>query len=268
MVNTDGKFPFNRINKREYYQVMLKLLHLFSNRNKPRQSDRKTEEVDNGGQQGGINQRLADIYGEETFRLQSLYEKQVVRDSWLLKDEAIWLISGMDPEHASEVDEETRIKINGLWQHARKCVEEELLDVVNREQEPELWEVRPVDIYQWARVGRVDLPEVFSNLMGFVTKSIKPAKPTADAGNTGTGFDKKAYEFDRDREAVLGMALAVLAAFPEQCKSSSGRVRADRIASIIREKEKFWLGDTQISMSSTAVRDLINKWLATVPAGE
>ncbi|HKK16011.1 MAG TPA: hypothetical protein VJ981_04845, partial [Gammaproteobacteria bacterium] len=230
-------------------------------------NDRQTGS-DTTGPRHSINQRLADIYGQDTFALQSMYEKQVARETWLLKNEAIWLISGIEPVQCNEVDEETRNKITGLWEHARKCVEEGLLQVVNREQEADLWEVRPLDIYQWARVSRVELPEVFSNLMGFVAKSIKPVYTAADTESAHDAFDRKAYEFDQDREAVLGMALAVLAAFPDECRSSGGRIKADRIVSIITDKEKFWLGNRQTAMSSIAMRDLISKWLATVPASE
>lgn len=224
-----------------------------------------TEAVKNAGESTGINQRLADVYGLEMMQLQTLYEKQVVRETWLLKDEAIWLISGIDPEQRNEADVDSRKKINDLWEHASKCVDEGLLAVVNREQDADQWEVRPVDIYQWARISRVDLPDVFSSLMGFVVNTVKPATTVSGDDTGGNGYDSRVLEFDRDREAVLGMALAVLAAYPERCRSSSGRIKADRIVAMIEDKEKFWLGGRKTEISSTAKRDLVNKWLATVP---
>lgn len=216
-------------------------------------------------ERSGINQRLADIYGQEMLQLQTLYEKQVVRDTWLLRDEAIWLLSGIDPEQRNEADAETRQHVGDLWEHARKCVDERLLAVVNREQKAEQWEVRPVDIYQWARISRVELPDVFSSLMEFVVNTIKPAGAESATASNNDGPDNTVHQFDQDREAVLGMALAVLAAYPERCKSSSGRIKAQRIVEIINEKEQFWLGDRQTTMSLTAKHDLISKWLATIP---
>ena len=37
-----------------------------------------------GAEQKGLNQRLQDIYGQEMIDLQILYEKWVVKDTWLL----------------------------------------------------------------------------------------------------------------------------------------------------------------------------------------
>ncbi len=49
-------------------------------------------------EQEGRNQRLQNIHGREKIDLQMLYEKWVVKDSWLLKHEALPLLFGIDPE--------------------------------------------------------------------------------------------------------------------------------------------------------------------------
>ena len=52
------------------------------------------------------------VYGQEKLSQQLFYEKWSTRDEWLLKDEAIPLVLGLDPEQTewkNDVDLKTRI---------------------------------------------------------------------------------------------------------------------------------------------------------------
>jgi len=216
--------------------------------------------------QAGLNQRLQNIYGQEKIDLQMLYEKWVVKDSWLLKQEALPLLFGIDPESDITIlQPELLENFNQLWCHSKDCVEQGLLKVINREQGNENWRANPLDIYRWARVSRMELPDVFNSVMEFVTKSIKQQElqpVSRDESNIDDGY----IRFDENREKVLGIALALLAAYPEKCKNGRGQVQVDKIVSLIYEKGEFWLGNEALDLSSTVVRDLISKWLNTLPS--
>lgn len=198
-----------------------------------------------------INQRMEEIYGQDLIKLQLLYEKWVMKGDWRLKDEALLLLLAIDPENKSNPSEIEQNKIyNELWSHAMDCVEQGLLKVINHEQPPEEWRVRPVDVYQWSKISRIETPEPLGRLMEFVVNSVKS--------------DKSSVEFDKNRENILGMALAVLAASPERCKNDMGQITVERILKIIEEKSHFWPDNDKPDAPLSGYRDLINKWLTTV----
>jgi hypothetical protein len=217
-------------------------------------------------QNSGINQRLENIYGRNRIEQQMLYEKWIVKESWLLKHEALPLLFGLNPETGiRSLPEQLQNDINQLWDHAKNCVEQGLLKVMNREQNNEEWRATPLDIYRWARISRMELPDAFIMLMEYVSKTIK--QPDTRYKSTGADSADDGYiKFDENREKLLGIALALLAAYPEKCRNSRGKVKVDKIVSLINENGSFWLGDEKLELSSTAMRDLIGKWLNTLPA--
>lgn len=217
-------------------------------------------------EQAGLNQRLQNIYGREKIDLQMLYEQWVVKDSWLLKHEALPLLFGIDPESNTRLLQPDLLNnINQLWRHSKNCVEQGLLKVFNQEQVDENWRVSPLDIYRWARISRMELPDVFNRVMEFVSKTIKQPE-LQPASQDDSNIDYGYIKFDENREKVLGIALALLAACPEICKNNRGQVRVDKIVSLIYEKGEFWLGNESLGLSTTAIRDLISKWLNTLPS--
>lgn len=214
-----------------------------------------------------INQQLENIYGREKIELQILYENWVVKDTWLLKHEAMPLLLGVNPEsNIKSLPSDVQNNIEQLWVHAKNCVDQGLLRLINPEKDWKDWRVNPLDIYRWARVSRIDLPDVFSTLMEFVSNTIKqpelPQKSYSDTENNENGCEN----FDQNREKVLGIALALLAAYPEKCTNSRGKVKVDKIVNLINEKGEFWLGNETLDLSTVAIRDLIGKWLDTLPA--
>lgn len=216
-------------------------------------------------QDSGINQRLGNIYGQDRIEQQMLYEKWVVKENWLLKYEALPLLFGINPETGvRSLPEQLQNDIDQLWSHAKNCVGQGLLKVMNQEQNNEEWRASQLDIYRWARISRLELPDTFIMLMEYVSKTIKQPDTqykSADPEDVDEGYIK----FDENREKILGIALALLAAYPEKCRNSRGKVKVDRIISLINEKGSFWLGDETLELSTTAMRDLIGKWLNTLP---
>ena len=107
-----------------------------------------------------MSQREKAIYGEDKISQQKLYEKWAVKTTWHLKDQAIPLLLSTDPEIYSDTyfDEAAEQKYQDLWKHAQHCVEQDLLYVINRESPVEEWEAKPIDVYKWAAISRVELP--------------------------------------------------------------------------------------------------------------
>lgn len=215
-----------------------------------------------------LRERERELYGEDHLAEQRLFERWVCKESWRLRSEALPLFFGIDPEKfKSTVDAmpELENELATLWSHARQCVEQGLLEVINKEKDPDDWKVRPLVAYKWAAVSRVKLPETLVPLMDFIATSVKREDTgVADATNVNDA-SVSSEQFDSDREKILGMALAILAAFPEQTRNSKGRININRLMSIMGEKKEFWIGNETLSLSEPAIRDLLNKWLATLP---
>ena len=210
-----------------------------------------------------MSQREKAIYGEDKIRLQKLYEKWAVKETWHLKSQGIPLLLSIDPEIYSDssVDEANEQKYQDLWKHAQHCVEQDLLLVLNRESPVDEWEAKPIDVYKWAAISRVDLPEQLSNLMEFVMMAV--LSTVNSSGDSSAGKSRKEASYNSDKEHILGAALAMLATYPEQCVNKKGRLRAEKIISLINENEGSLFAGKAPDLSATAAIDLINKWIET-----
>jgi len=210
-----------------------------------------------------MRQREKAIYGEDIINQQKLYEKWAVKTSWHLKSQAIPLLISMDPERYSddEFDEVTRKKHQDLWEHAQHCVKQDLLFVLNRENPVDEWEAKPVDVYKWAAVSRVELPEQLTALMEFVIMSLHSSVNIS--GDSQGGNSQSATSYNSDKEHILGAALAMLSIYPEQCMNNKGRLRAENIVSLIGRNESLLFAEKAPDLSTTAAVDLINKWIKT-----
>ena len=208
-----------------------------------------------------MSQREKAIYGEDNIKQQKLYEKWTVKTSWHLKNQAIPLLLSMDPEKYLDVDfdEVTEKKYQDLWEHAQHCVDQGLLFVLNKENPADEWEAKPIDVYKWAAISRVELPEQLTALMEFVMMTLL-STVNISTGSPGENIQSEA-SYNSDKERILGAALAMLAAYPEQCMNKKGRVRAENIISLINKNGAELFAEETPDLSSIAAIDLINKWI-------
>ena len=243
---------------------------------KIRQSLRKKSAASGNNAQAGsasgtpvgsvLQSRAQEIYGKEVYEQRLLYEKWVVRDSWKLETEAIPLVFGFDPEYCNFNNDEYRRLADELAAHARHCIEHKLsLTAVNPVADAAELEVRPAEFYRWASVSRVRMPEALVQLMEFVISTVAGEKERIDAhGSVSGSAGDDSLEFDRQREMVLGAALAVMAEFPEQCRNRKGRLSVAAITELIMQHHAVWFPDPEKMMSSAGMHDLINKWIKTL----
>jgi hypothetical protein len=210
-----------------------------------------------------LSLRLRDIYGNEKLQQQLLYERWAIKDSWHLRTEALPLLLGMDPDKYQRNEySQAEDTIKELGQHAVQCIEQGLLHVTNRAQKTDDWQVEPLDIYQWAVIGRLSVPDPLVSIMDFIGRTVKKSPRSIQHAESPDGVQISAV-FDDEREKVLGMALAVLATYPDRCRNSGGEFKAELLTGAC--KEQLQAQGQQAGLSDGAMLDLIHKWLHAIP---
>jgi len=210
-----------------------------------------------------LRRRERELFGVDRVQQQKLYEKWIIKKTWLLKDEAIPLLCGVNPESKMS-SESDAMQFAKLWEHAQQCVAQGLLSITETAAEPEKWQVQPQEVYKWAAISRVNIPEQLSGVMEFILSTVKNTDSDSSGHVLDSNNPKNTDKIGDDKERVLGAALAILAAYPNQCRNNKGRVRANKIVEILEEKGEFWFGKGTPALSNTARLDLINRWLQTI----
>lgn len=232
--------------------IINKIKSFFSlSKNKSSVSDIRMPEL-------SMQEREEKIFETDVLSLQKLYEQWSCKESWLLYEQGIPLLFGIQPEHRKLVEEEDSEKIESLWQHAKECVQKKLLPVINIEKPETEWEVRPIDLYSWGTVSRISMPTEFSTLMTFVAQTIKPVDTRSNINQSENAQDML---YQKHREIVLGAATSLLVNAPELCKNKKGHIVSNNIARNIIENEGQWFGDEKLLLAETAMTDLINEYL-------
>lgn len=219
------------------------------------------QQASNSGNSENMRQKEIDIYGEERITQQKLYEKWAVKSSWHLHTEAIPILLSIDPEKysVSSFADEREQKYQNLREHAQHCVAQGLLPVLNQERPAEEWIAKPIDVYKWAVISRVEIPAQLLALMEFVMMSLVSTENAGDDLSNKGNHTKDS--FNNNKERILGAALSMLVTYPERCKNKKGRVRAENILSLISENENDLFGEEIPRLSTTVGIDLINNWI-------
>ena len=189
---------------------------------------------------------------------QRLYEHWLKQDEWYLREDAIPLVLGVDPEDWPELRDREPIRSCEAvaWEAIQASVRDSQQPTVTNRNAPEdLWKVRAEDLYRWARLTQIALPEPFEQLMQFITTVVKHEE-----------VEQNTPSMTRTTEehAVLGAALAALAAWPEECRDGHGRADAGRIAGLVERKAPLWFASTGPPMSHEEITQLIDEWLGKV----
>jgi hypothetical protein len=231
--------------------IFRKIKSFISNKNKKIETPVNAPEI-------SMSEREDKFYGEGQLTLQKLYEKWACKDKWLLYDEGIPLLYGLQPAIKASLDQEVLTKIESLWEHAQECVHKKLLSVINLEQPEKEWEVLPLDLYRWATVSRISLPDEFTTLMAFVSQTVMP---TATASGSVQSLGEEDMLYQKHREIVLGAATSLLINAPGLCKNKKGRIVSNQIAKNIMENEGQWFGNDRPLLTESSMTDLINEYL-------
>lgn len=204
-----------------------------------------------------MGEREEKVFQKETLNLQKLYEQWSCKEEWLLYNEGIPLLFGVEPG-SKNIDETLSAKIESLWEHAQDCANKNLLTVINKEKPIAEWQVRPLDLYSWGTVSRISMPEEFSLLMSFVAQTVKPVHVQSEHVISENNQD---ILYQKHREIVLGAATSLLVNAPGLCKNKRGEVVSNLIAKNILENEDQWFADDRPMLAETAMTDLIEEYL-------
>jgi len=205
------------------------------------------------------------FYSNEHIEVQRLYERWICKKSWLLKDQAIPLLLGQDPDIDNNEDKFNSMH-EELWLHVKTCAEKGLLaPLINQQDESDKWEVSPEVIYRWASISRMDLPHEFTNLMDFVLTTVKKDIPADEFTNFSNIADaqgeKNITKHSLDKEKILGATLAILASDYEYCLNEKGKLKAEKIIKLINEKSDLLFGNDKPSLSTAVCKDMLDTWL-------
>ncbi len=203
------------------------------------------------------------LYGEAHIQQQILYEKWVARDVWNLKTEGVPLLCGLNPDEEGTETEANQEVVN-LWQHAKECVNKNMLSIKNTELDEDKWEVSPSDLYCWATVSRVTVPAELSTLMEFVLQTVKlQSEP-----NNTTAVSSEDQRYMADRETVLGAALFYLVNHAEKCQTRKGKISSRNIIPLIMQDSGIWFNKNEPLLNAPAMEDLINQYIKQqIPSG-
>ena len=190
---------------------------------------------------------------------QRLYEHWLKQDAWYLRDDALPLLLGVDPEEWPELRDREPIRSSEAlaWEVVQASVRDTDQPMVTNRNAPEdLWKVRTSDFYRWAKQADIAVPNPLEQLIQFIATVVQQEDPdaigAADVAATA-------------QQTVLGAALSVLAAWPADCSDRQGRIDAARIAALVERKAPLWFTNARAPMSAQAMTQLIDEWLSKVP---
>ena len=202
-----------------------------------------------------MSEREKNIYDEDHLRLQKLYEKWICKDKWLLQKEGVPLLFGINPD-ANESGDDVSVKIEELWVHAQECVHNKLLSVLNVDESDDNWEVLPINLYRWAMVSRISVPDEFSTLIAFVIQTVKPEQNS----QFQTVVEQDAV-LQKHKEIVMGAATSLLVNASEQCQNDKGIISAINISRLIIENKQEWFGQDEPLLVESAMTELVKDYI-------
>lgn len=209
-----------------------------------------------------LREKEAQLFGEDAIYYQRLFEKWTVKEDWNLESEGIFILLGVDPEQGLDEDNtEQYHRYNDLLTHARQCVEQNLLKVLNKAEAQEDWKVTPVSLYQWASISRVELRQEFTHLMDFVTKMTAVPDTAFVSNKNSVSVDEEAIQLLEDKTTALGAALNVLFHRRDECLNSKGNLRMEKIAPLIQADLLKWFGEKEPSINQQGIDDLIRQYI-------
>ncbi len=209
----------------------------------------------------------ADTRDPSALGQQILYERWLKKPAWRLRDEAIPLLLGIDPEEWRRADGatgSTRLveAHERVWDAVRASVMDRAgLRVVDPDAAPADWCVEPAEIYRFASARGMVVPAPLTALMDFILRTVKPsARGLQD--QRGPDRRGRAEPFEPSvRERVLGAALNVLAKCPDECYDEHGLVSGARIALRIAAQSMRWFDVPTPPLSQAELAAFIDRWL-------
>jgi hypothetical protein len=187
--------------------------------------------------------------------IKAFYKHYVKLDSWLLYEEALPISAGVHP-HAWDAVRDLYPNWEARLRPIMKSAVSISLPLINPDAKERRWRVKPKDFVKWLHSKELWPRKELEEALGIEHKA-KSKKKTdySDHPNAEHNAQK--------RQKVLEAALAILAAFPDQCRKGD-KVSPAEIARIMEEKSPIWFGNEDIPLSERGVRELISSAIKTL----
>lgn len=174
-------------------------------------------------------------------------------ETWLLYSEALAVCQGWTPEP----NRNAPYCVSDWAQVLKKQAEASQhtsLPLLNPQDKPAQWRVKPKAFITWLRKKNLHpIREVDAS----IDRVLAEQSPTKTVDSDAEP-NKYAERHAVNREAVLHAAVAVLAAFPEQCRKN-GKVTASAVVNQIEEKSPLWFGSEDLPLGRRTMQDIISK---------
>lgn len=109
----------------------------------------------------------------------------------------------------------------------------------------------------FAEVEGVMLPRSFTDLYGFIKKTVLGADVSAEPP-----FAARAPKEGGDAMVtLLGAALNVVANFPSEVRNAHGLVDPECIARVVEEKSVVWFGADELPFARARIVEILDEWL-------
>lgn len=174
-------------------------------------------------------------------------------ETWLLYSEALAVCQGWTPS----TNQNEHYCVSNWAKAVKKQAEASQftsLPLLNPQDKPAEWRVKPKALINWLRKKRLEpITEVDTSIDRVIAEQSANKTVTTDAEP-----NKYTERHAVNREAILHAAVAVLAAFPEQCRKN-GKVSASAVVNQIEERSPLWFGHDDPPLGRRAMQDLISK---------
>jgi hypothetical protein len=177
---------------------------------------------------------------------QLLYEHWVAQEQWPLSPIALALLVGVAPDLWA-----AHVATLGLTAEAEQLHARLVADLA-REGEQHINGLR---LRAWAQSQGVALPAAAEHLLDFVARTLpRLATELPATGAPGSG--------SRDREMVLGAALALVTRFTEDCLDEQRMFDGARIARLMLTQAALWFPDGMPRMDEQAIAQLVEHYIS------
>lgn len=199
----------------------------------------------------------------DPYREQKIYEKWIKADEWSLREHALPLTVGVDPDDSKMLNEESyRAQEVATWTALSDAFSNSAAAALINAAEPaESWRVKPSDYYQWLNKQAITVPDALDSLMQFILSVVSKPAQSHETMSIDDYANIVPQSRSSDREKVLGAALNIVAKEPDECRDPSGLMNGHALAEMINGQSVLWFDSPSPPMSVEAMGELLEKWL-------
>ena len=196
---------------------------------------------------------------DQSYR-EKFFKKAVKTESWNVQKEAIAYCFCSDPEHWRAVAPMYGQRAKNLEQQAMAAIGVSLT-AINPIGKEKGVRVKTEDFVKWLHSKELLPYRELAEAIGIKQAIDKPQEKPLYSDH------KNAEHNAQKRQKVLEAALAILAAYPDQCVYR-GRISGTAIYKVMIDKSNIWFGYDDLPYSEDSIVDLLNKAIKTLESDD